>query len=78
MEELKLYVWKDVFWLWRGGVAFALASSVENAKIEIAKSFAAERGCSVADIMTTIDWELGGEEPEIHDGPYGFYKYGSE
>ncbi len=67
-KKLKLYVWHGVLTDWSSGIAFALASSPEEAKQEIMKT-------GVGD----YHWQglkLDGEDFDEYDEPSGFHLFG--
>lgn len=70
-EGYRLYVWHDVLRDYTAGVIFAIARSVEEARQAVITGALQDSSCSVKHMeeeMTT--------EPEIYDGPAGFFLYG--
>lgn len=66
---MKLYVWENVLWDYKPGIAFCLANSLEEA----------------VDLMTkkldwsTVEWEgnkLEGKEAIVIEEPTAFYQWG--
>ena len=69
MAELKLYVWEDVLQSYSPGIAFALASSPEEARRVLIAKAAAQ--CSPEPLAKDIE-----KEPLVFDEPVGFYMWG--
>ena len=67
-KMLKLYVWDNVLCDYTGGVAFALASSPEEAKELLMKSGLHEHQWQ--------DLKLDGQDYEAFDEPVASYVYG--
>jgi hypothetical protein len=68
---MKLYLWRDVFNVEYGGIAFAVAESVEAARDVIASK--GEAGFGVQHDRLAVIKELEHTQPEVHDLPAGFY-----
>lgn len=73
-EKLKLYVWDGVRADYDGGIAFALARSVDHARQLLMRDYA--RGMRCAASLDQYGTEKFFREllarPSVHRGPYGF------
>lgn len=65
---LRLYVWRNVFYDYTPGIAFALAKSPDHARELIAVGLSGVG-------LEAVKRELAGE-PEVYDRPYGDAIYG--
>ena len=73
--QMKLYVWHGVFTDYTNGIAFALATSEEQARHEVA--FAMSDGCYRPDSSYKLRYdELKGKQPDVYETerlfPVGF------
>jgi hypothetical protein len=68
-KKLKLYVWNGVLTDWTDGIAFALASSPEEAVNELKKA-------GLGDDYYFSGIKLQGVEPEVYDTACGHWIYG--
>lgn len=62
-RSLRLYVWRNVFYDYTPGIAFAIAKSPQHARELIAE------GSGYG--LETVQQELAAE-PDVYDRPYGF------
>lgn len=70
-QSYRLYVWHDVLEDYTAGVIFAIARSIEEARQTVITNALQDSDYAVKRLeeeMTT--------EPEIYDGPVGFFLYG--
>ena len=68
---MKLFVWHDVLCDYTGGVMFALAHNVQEARAVISKKAAFSDGT----LRPSVEEELCAE-PSVYDEACGFYLYG--
>ncbi len=71
MEDLKLFIWKNVLTDYTSGIAFALAENAEEARKTIFAKFE-KKEQYLSDILKS---DLS-DEPEIIDSKDGFYVWG--
>jgi len=72
MKNLKLFLWTDVLWDYTNGIAFALATNVEDARKLIISEYEETHSKDSARFAA----ELEAEAPEIIDKQFGFYHFG--
>ena len=75
MGDYKLYLWFNVFNIEYGGVAFAVARSLDEAIQQIASAGPRGEGEECAAMKQHVERELRDTQPEVHDLPWGCYFY---
>lgn len=75
MDGLKLYVWEGVLSDCTDGIIFALATSVDEARLLVMKKYDA-RDYELAKNRPPEIWEDMRKEPYVYDSPEGFYIWG--
>jgi acyl-CoA reductase-like NAD-dependent aldehyde dehydrogenase len=74
---MKLFVWHGVLEDYTGGVAFAMADDVDQARQAAAEAFSKCREYSDPEkARARMLHELRGEPNEVHEGPSGGYCWG--
>lgn len=72
---MHLYVWTDVLSNWGEGIAFALASSPEEARELVINSVCGEGAHPDTRAEYTAEFA---KEPEEYSEPVAFHQYGSD
>ena len=72
---MKLYIWRNVLCDWTCGIMFAMANSIEEARVLIINDWLEDDVEPEWRIRRAeaINYEISMHDPEVHEMPYGSY-----